>query len=508
MPPSSASRYRYLLESLASESYEGMPLVTALDGLPFYAMLVDSRHRILYANATLMRVLRVNPENLLGQYCPKAVHGCEGPFPGCPLEEAVAGGEAVVREFFDEESGRWFRSSAFPTNLRTKSGDPVFLHAILDITSEVEARERLAHRYEVERVLREVLATSFLPIPLADQLGLALEAILSLPGIRVERKGSVFLNEGGRLVMAACRGLSEAVCGACREVPHGRCLCGRAAATGEVQIATDLDERHEVRYPGIVPHGHCCLPVKSGSTVLGVLNLYLPTGLVLKDDEVRLLETLGAVVGKVIAHGRAEEEVVRGHQNLQEVLTQTVAALATAAEQRDPYTAGHQQRVTELACAIARELGLSEDRIRGLHLAGLVHDVGKLSVPSEILNKPGPLSQLEFPLVQDHVTRSYEIVRGIAFPWPVAEIIYQHHERVDGSGYPHKLKGEEILLESRILAVADVVEAMSSHRPYREALGLELALAEIEGKRGQTYDAAVVDACLRLFRDRGYTIPV
>ncbi len=499
-------RYRYLLESLASEGYEGMPLVTALDGLPFYALLVDSRHHILYANATLLQVLGVRPETILGQYCPQVVHGLDSPFPGCPLEEAAAEGRAVVRDFLDQKSGRWFRSSVFPTDLRTTAGEVVFLHTAVDVTSELEAQERLAHRYEVEHALREVLATSLLPISLADQLGLALEEILSLPGIRVERKGSVFLNEGDKLVMAAYRGLSEAVCGACREVPHGRCLCGRAAVTGETQIATDLDERHEVRYPGITPHGHCCLPMKGGDKVLGVLNLYLPVGLVLKDDEVQLLEMLAAVVGKVIAHGQAEQAVVRGHQRLEDVLTQTVAALAAAAERRDPYTAGHQRRVAELADAIARELGLPEDRIHGLHLAGLVHDVGKLSIPSEILSKPGLLTPLELTLVRGHVTHSYEIVRGIEFPWPVAEIVHQHHERWDGSGYPRNLKGEKVLLEARILAVADVVEAMGSHRPYREALGLGQALAEIEGKRGQSYDPGVVDACLRLFREHGYTI--
>ncbi|MCX7843973.1 MAG: HD-GYP domain-containing protein [Candidatus Bipolaricaulota bacterium] len=174
---------------------------------------------------------------------------------------------------------------------------------------------------------------------------------------------------------------------------------------------------------------------------------------------------------------------------------------------REPYTAGHQRRVAELACAIAQELGLSAERIQGLRVAALLHDVGKaLFVPIEILSKPGKLTDLEMALIREHPRAGYEILRRVEFPWPVAEIVHQHHERLDGSGYPRGLKGEAILLEARILAVADVVEAMSSHRPYRPALGVEAALAEIREKAGKLYDPKVVEACLRVFA-RGFQFP-
>ncbi len=172
---------------------------------------------------------------------------------------------------------------------------------------------------------------------------------------------------------------------------------------------------------------------------------------------------------------------------------------------RDPYTAGHQQRVAKLAVAIARELHLPEQQIEGLYLAGIVHDVGKINVPAEILNKPGKLSRLQYQLIQAHAEAGYDIIKGVDFPWPIAEIVRQHHERLDGSGYPHGLAGEAILPEAKILAVADVVESMMSHRPYRASLGIEAALAEIEADEGRLFDAAAVEACTALFRENRFT---
>ncbi len=185
-------------------------------------------------------------------------------------------------------------------------------------------------------------------------------------------------------------------------------------------------------------------------------------------------------------------------------LLESVTAVAAMVELRDPYTAGHQRNVSQLAAAIAQELGLPEKMIEGIKLASVVHDVGKISVPSDILTKPGRLSDAEFSLIKEHPERGYEVLKGIDFPWPIAETVYQHHERQDGSGYPQGLKGEEILLEARILAVADVVEAMATNRPYRLGLGLDVALDEIERHSGHTFDAGVVDAALTLFREKGY----
>jgi PAS domain S-box-containing protein/putative nucleotidyltransferase with HDIG domain len=186
--------------------------------------------------------------------------------------------------------------------------------------------------------------------------------------------------------------------------------------------------------------------------------------------------------------------------NLLRANDQAVQAMALAIEMRDPYTAGHQQRVTLLACALAREIGLSEDRIQGLRLAGLLHDLGKIVVPAEFLSKPGRLRDHEWEVIKDHPYFGYEIMKGIDFPWPVAEIIYQHHEKWNGSGYPRGLAGEEILLEARILAVADVVEAMATHRPYRPAFGIDEVLEQISQNTGIFFDPEVTEALFSYHR--------
>lgn len=191
-------------------------------------------------------------------------------------------------------------------------------------------------------------------------------------------------------------------------------------------------------------------------------------------------------------------------EKLRRMIGEVVKAMALMVEARDPYTAGHQQRVADLARAIATEMGLLEDQIDGIRMAGLVHDLGKISVPVEILNRPGFLNELEFKMINFHAQISYDILKEIEFPWPVARIVLMHHERIDGSGYPDGLKGEEILLEARILAVADVVEAMCSPRPYRTGLGLDKALEEISKNKGTLYDPEVVAACLRVFLENGY----
>jgi PAS domain S-box-containing protein len=189
-------------------------------------------------------------------------------------------------------------------------------------------------------------------------------------------------------------------------------------------------------------------------------------------------------------------------------LEQTINVISETVEHRDPYTAGHQRRVADLCARIGKKLGLDPDRILGLRLAAAIHDLGKIGIPAEILAKPGQLTPIQLELIKEHAQLGCEIVRHVQFPWPIGEIIRQHHERLDGSGYPRGLRGDAILLEARILAVADVVEAMGSHRPYRPARGIDVALGEIADQRGAIYDTAVVDACISLFQIDGYVFPV
>jgi putative two-component system response regulator len=194
----------------------------------------------------------------------------------------------------------------------------------------------------------------------------------------------------------------------------------------------------------------------------------------------------------------ALEGVQLNLDKFQRAMDGIVQAISVTVEMRDPYTAGHQQRVANLACAMAESMGLAKDEIYGLRMASVIHDLGKITVPAEILSKPGQLSNLEYELIKSHVQAGYDILKKIEFPWPIADIILQHHERLDGSGYPQGLAGEQILLPARILSVADVFETMASHRPYRPSLGLALAVDEIKNKRGILYDHQVVDACLAL----------
>jgi HD-GYP domain-containing protein (c-di-GMP phosphodiesterase class II) len=189
---------------------------------------------------------------------------------------------------------------------------------------------------------------------------------------------------------------------------------------------------------------------------------------------------------------------------LKKIIGGTVMAIAMTVAKRDPYTSGHQQRVAELARAIGREIGLSQDQVEGLAIASAIHDIGKISLPAEILSKPSQLSSLEIGLIQAHSQAGYDILKNVEFPWPIAQIVLQHHERLNGTGYPQGLSGEGILKEARIVGVADVVETMSSHRPYRPSIGLSKALEEISANKGILYDPDVVDACLSLMAEKRF----
>lgn len=212
-----------------------------------------------------------------------------------------------------------------------------------------------------------------------------------------------------------------------------------------------------------------------------------------------------ATVQDVSDRVRSEERIADYVHRLERSMRGTVDAVTRMVDLRDPYTAGHEVRVGELAAAIGRELRLDEFACQGLSIIGRLHDIGKITLPAEILSKPGRLSEMEMGMVRTHAEQGYQILEGIEFDWPVAEVVRQHHERMDGSGYPQGLAGCDILLEARIMAVADVVESMISHRPYRPAKGLDLALAEIAGGAGVRYDSEVVAACIRLFRERGFS---
>jgi putative nucleotidyltransferase with HDIG domain len=241
------------------------------------------------------------------------------------------------------------------------------------------------------------------------------------------------------------------------------------------------------------------VPLKTPQGVIGIIAVQSYTDPVLYSiKDLDALSLVSGTVAMAIERKRTADRLVESYQRLRITTRGMIDAMARTLEVRDPYTAGHQKRVAQLACAIGREMKLPDPKIDAIHMASVIHDIGKVNVPAEILSKPGQLSQIELRLIRLHPKVGYDILKDIEFPWPIADIILQHHERLDGSGYPNELKCDDILLEARILGVADVVEAMSSHRPHRSALGIETAFNEIQEYKGIRYDSKVVDACIKV----------
>ena len=295
---------------------------------------------------------------------------------------------------------------------------------------------------------------------------------------------------------------------------------GRAVRSASTQLCQDIanDPHYSPWREEALKRGYASsisLPLLNGENIVfGALTVYSNEASAFSPSEISLLEEMAGdlafgVRTLQVRHERdlALEQNKQQVLQLQDSLEDTVRVISTMVEMRDPYTAGHESRVANLATAIAKHMGLTDDQIHAIHLAGTVHDLGKINIPAEILCKPGKITEIEYSLIKAHPRAGYDILKDIHFPWPIAQMVLQHHERLDGTGYPQGLKGEEIIIEARILSVADVVEAMSSHRPYRPGLGIDAAMKEIGRSRGTHYDPQVVDVCVALFREHGYVIP-
>jgi len=301
--------------------------------------------------------------------------------------------------------------------------------------------------------------------------------------------------------------------------PETHCPATRALRRGKTTYINDIV--HEIVYPRLreeaLKRGYAstlAIPLRGdGGQPWGVLTVYADRPHFFTDDELVLLDNLSGDLAFGVeslrnekARTQAQQEHRSSLERLNRSMEQVVEAVARTIEKRDPYTAGHQQRVATLAVAIARAMSLPEEQIRGIELGASIHDLGKINIPTEILTRPGKLNPYEMEIIRTHSQSGWEIMDGVDLPWPVATMILQHHERLDGSGYPHGIQDGEILLEARIIAVADVVEAMSSHRPYRARNPLDAALSEIETHAGSFYDPEVVRACLHLFREEGFNL--
>ena len=390
-----------------------------------------------------------------------------------------------------------------------------------DVTKQKEAEETLRrHNRELEllnlasRALNSSLDLDHVLVTVLDELRRLIDVARS----------TIWLVDpvSGELVCREAIGISREVLNGWRLEPK-QGLAGWIVDHGKSLNVSDTrtDTRHYKGVDsatGIEIRSVIGVPLIAKGSVIGVIEVvdtepgrfdtsyqalleWLAASAAIAIDNARLYEQAQQEISD---RERAEKNLSSSVKNLRKTLNGTIQAIALIAESRDPYTAGHQRRVANLAQGIAREMGLSEAQIEGIRVAGLVHDIGKMAIPAEILSKPGMLSKEEFALIKKHPQAGYDILKEIEFPWPIAKIVLQHHERMDGSGYPKGLSGEEILIEARILCVSDVVEAMVSHRPYRPALGIAKTLEEFDRKEGELYDPEVVRVCLKLFKDDNF----
>ena len=388
----------------------------------------------------------------------------------------------------------------------TYQGRPAVIGTLSDITESRRMEEKIRHLNLVLRAIRKVIQ---LIIREKDRNRLLKEACRLLIKTRGYHSAwTAILDESNKLITTAQAGLGKDFSKMVKLLRDGKLPnCGQRALSQPkvVVIKNPLSICTDCPLVGKY-HNRAAMTIRleHREKIYGLLSVSIPRGLVGDKEEQSLFREVASDLALAMREIELEEERKRAKQKLQKTLEKTIHALASAIEMRDPYTAGHQKRVTKLACAIAKEMDLSKEQIEGIRMAGLIHDIGKISIPFEILTKPGKLNDLEYSLIKTHPQAGYNILKGIEFPWPVAQIVLQHHERMDGSGYPQGLCGKDILLEAGILAVADVVEAMSSHRPYRPAYGIDKALEEISKNKGILYDPEVVNACLRLFNQKGF----
>jgi len=414
---------------------------------------------------------------------------------------------------------RWMRDDGCPRY--DINGNFIgYIGYLMDITERKRAEIELNHSNRALATLGAVNRNLVRVANEGELLHAVCQAIVEQGGYRMAWVGYKQHDENKSVKIVASAGHEEGYLDIINvtwaETERGMGPTGRAIRSGTTQLCQDFanDPRHLPWREAALERGYAAsiaLPLANGE-VFGALTVYAEEVNTFTPGEVGLLEEMAndLAFGVRALHTRQERDLAlqqsQQHlEQLQDSLEDSVRAIAGIVEMRDPYTAGHQVRVADLAAAIAKQMGLPDEQIHGIHLAGIVHDLGKIQVPAEILSKPGKISDIEYRLIKIHAQAGYDILKDIDFPWPIAQMVLQHHERLDGSGYPKGLKGNDILIEARILSVADVVEAMSSHRPYRAGLGIEAALEEITRQRGIHFDPQVVDACLAVFREQGYS---
>ncbi len=469
---------------------------------------------IAYVNPRFLAMLGYSPEEAIGHRVTEFIADEDKAHVVPSIMEVMSGARtsSQVTASLRRKDGSYLPFLGQGT-IATYQGEPAIMGVTVDISELKHMQETLQRS---NRVLKTLSAanSALVHTPTEDELlNKMCRVIVDVGGYKLAWIGYQERDSAKSVRPVAWSEPHEAIVKSLNvtwsDTDWGRGPAGSAVRTGETVVNQNFGTN-----PSLAPwrdealkHGFgssIALPLKDGATTFGAITIFAAEPDAFNEDEVALLTELAGDLAYGIISQRArvaQEESVR---RLRRSMQATVLAIASTLEQRDPYTAGHQRAVAQLAAAIARELKIPEDEIEGIYLAGVVHDIGKIHIPSEILAKPGKLTKLEYQLVQTHAQAGYDIMKGVEFPWPVANMILQHHERMDGSGYPNALKGDQILIGAKIIAVADVVQAMTARRPYRGAVGLDAALAEVEQNKGKKYYAPAVDACLDLFRNKGF----
>lgn len=497
-------------EALKNEAQRRRLLMeSSLDGIA----IIDQQHRVLEANARFAKMLGYTHEEMLG------LHTWDF--------EAVMS-ETEIRANFSDLSNI---SAIIETRHRRKDGSEYDAEVSISgtkvgnepmvFTISRDISERKQHEIAMQRAnraLRTISAGNQALIHAAEEAHLLQEmcdVAVNVGGYRMAWIGYARDDADKTIEQMALSGFEKGWPNPSpltwNEARHVSCPAGHAIIRGTTSVVQDIlsDPELETWHENARQYGYAsciALPLMNDKRAFGVLVLFDDKVNVFDADEVQVLQEMSGDLAFGILTLRVKVAHREHEQRLQKNMLQTVEAIASIVEMRDPYTSGHQARVAALAKEIATHMGLPEDQIQAIHLAGLVHDLGKIRIPAEILSKPGRLNEVEYSLIKMHPQAGYDILKGVDFSWPIAQMVLQHHERMDGSGYPQGLKGGGILLGARILIVADVVEAMSSHRPYRPGLGNAAALEEITSARGNRYDPQVVDACVSLFREQGYVL--
>jgi len=477
--------------------------------------IVDRNGVITYTSPALKAMGGYEAHEVLGKNFLEYIHPDDAHDTRAMFEELILepGAARHSERRFRHKEGRWIVLDSVSKNALD---DPTIQGIVVnarDITQRKHTEQALLR---VNRALKSLSSCNGVLIRATDEMQLMQSMcnnIVEIGGYLLAWVGIVEHDDQKTVRPVAYAGYQKGFMEQARitwaDTEDGRGPAGTAVRTRKLQVVQNAlaDPAFRLWQANAVRLGYgsvLAMPLISSDSVLGVLVIYSSETNAFDTAEMQLLGELaddlayGMVTLRTrIAHEHSEKRLLRSMEG-------TILAMAATLEIRDAYTAGHQRRVSELSVAIARKMMLTEDEIHGIYLAAVVHDLGKIQIPAEILSKPTRLTRIEYELIKTHPEAGYNILKEVDFPWPIAQIVYQHHERLDGSGYPRGLKGDEILVGARILAIADTVEAMSSHRPYRAGLGIDKALEEITKNRAKIYDAAAVDACVKLFREQSF----